>query len=55
MFTVLPYKGTSTLKQLAYMQQQETLVRIYKLKITKQIEGTLLIGLALGLGCLSVE
>ena len=31
----LPYKGTNTLKQLTYMHQQETLVRIYKLKITK--------------------
>ena len=35
----LPYKGTNTLKhtqtQLAYMRQQETLVRNEKLKITK--------------------
>ena len=31
----LPYKSTNTQKQLAYMHQQETLVRIYKLKITK--------------------
>ena len=47
-FAIQRHKHIQT--QLAYMHQQNTLVRIYKL----QNKGTLLIGLALGLGYLSV-
>ena len=35
------------------MHQQETLVRNEKLKITKSVKGTMLIGLGLGLGRMS--